>query len=114
MLKQTNNAATELSTLMMLSPLVIASRMTEFWMSAAAPTAKSKHEASRMVTEKMQAIGESAMAVNMTVTQLAIESATAVMTGTVRETHNDADAILTAALKPYSSRVTANRKRLSR
>lgn len=114
MLKQTNNAANELSTLMMLSPLVIASRMSEFWMTAAAPTAKSKREASQMVTEKMQAVGESAMAVNMAMTQLAIQSATAAMTGAVRQTHNDADTILTAALKPYSSRVSANRKRLSR
>lgn len=114
MLKQTNNAATEFSTLMTLSPLVIASRMTEFWMTAASPSAASKREASRMITEKMQAVGESAMAVNMTMTKLAIDSATAAMTGLIRETHNDADTILTAALKPYSSRVTANQKRLSR
>ncbi|KQT57311.1 MULTISPECIES: hypothetical protein [unclassified Aureimonas] len=113
MQKPTNNAAVEISTLVMLSPLVIASRMTEFWLTAASPTAKSRRETVRMVTEKMQAVGESAMAVNMAVTGLAIQSAAAAATGTVRQTHNDVDTILTAALKPYSSRVTANRKRLS-
>ncbi len=113
MLKQTNNAAAELSTLMMLSPLVIASRMTEFWMTAGSPSARSEREVSRMVTEKVQAVGESAMAVNMAVTQLALESAASALKGILRETHNDADTILTAALKPYSSRVTANRRRLA-
>ncbi|KQT54142.1 hypothetical protein ASG43_00475 [Aureimonas sp. Leaf454] len=114
MLKQTNNAAAELSTLMLLSPLVISSRLTEFWMTASAPTGRSKLEASRMVSEKVQAIGESAIAVNLAVTKVAIDSATAAMTGVLRQSHNDVDTILTAALKPYSTRVTANRKRLAR
>lgn len=114
MSKPTNHAAAELSTLLMLSPIVIASRVTEFWLSAAAPTARSKREASRMITEKLQAAGESAVAVHWTIAELAVQSAAAAWTGVIRDSRNDADTILTAALKPYSSRVSANRHRLSR
>lgn len=106
--------AAELTTLMLWSPFVIASRMTQFWMSAASPTAKDHAEASRMVTEKMQAMGESVLAANLAMTEIAIAGATAAVTGIARSSHRDADTVMSAALKPYTSRVRANHKRLSR
>jgi hypothetical protein len=103
-----------MATLAMEAPFVIASRMTEFWMTAASPTASSKREASQMVTEKLQAMGESAVAMNMAMVKVAMESTISVMTGVMRSAHNDADDVLSAALHPYARRVTANGKRLSR
>lgn len=110
----TNKAAAAMATLAIEAPFVIASRLTEFWMSAASPTASSKREASQMVTEKMQAMGESAVAMNMAIVKVAMETSMSVMTGVMRSAHNDADDVLSAALHPYSRRVTANGKRLSR
>lgn len=110
----TSKTQTELTTLMMLSPFVIASRMTEFWMTAASPTASSKREASRMVTEKVQAMGESALAVNVAIAKVAMDTTMSAMTGIVRNGQNDADDVMSAGLRPYAKRVTANRNRLSR
>ena len=110
----THKAATAMTTLVMEAPFVIASRMTEFWMTAASPTASSKREASRMVTEKLQAMGESALAVNVAMAKVVLDTTTSAMTGVLRSPHNDADDVLSAALHPYSRRVTANGKRLSR
>ncbi|HEY9057993.1 MAG TPA: hypothetical protein VIN77_12655 [Aurantimonas sp.] len=106
-------SAAEMSTLMTMSPIVIGSRMMQFWMSAAAPTAGDRNEASRMISEKMQAAGESLLAMNLA----AMEAATAATLGAVtgRGSHsNHGDAIMSAGLKPYSQRVRANRKRLSK
>lgn len=106
-------STTEMSTLMMLSPFVISSRMMQFWVSAAAPTATDRDEMSRMVGEKMQAAGESLLAMNMAAMAAATETALAAVTGRGRHS-NHGDAILSAGLKPYSQRVRANRKRLSK
>lgn len=111
---RTNKTSSELNTLMTLAPLVMFSRMTEFWMTAASPTPTSKREVSRMVTEKMQAMGESAVAVNMAMTKVAMDTALAAMTGQARCLESDADDVLAAALKPYSRRVRANQTRLSK
>ncbi|MBC8128807.1 MAG: hypothetical protein H7Y08_00630 [Rhizobiaceae bacterium] len=112
MTRRTSKTQSELTTLMMHSPFVVASRMTEFWMTVAAPTASSKREASQMVTEKMQAMGESVMAINMAMTKVAMDTTMAAMTGMARNGENDADDVMSAGLRPYSKRVSANRSRL--
>lgn len=105
-------SAAQISTLMALSPFVIGTRMLQFWMTAAAPTAASRSEASRMVHEKMEAAGESVVAMNFAAIDAMTDAAFAVASGQLRNI-NDGDSILAAGLKPYASRVRANRKRLS-
>ncbi|MEC5324583.1 hypothetical protein [Aurantimonas sp. A3-2-R12] len=106
-------SSSEMSTLMMLSPFVIGNRMMQFWMSAASPTATDRDEMSRMVGEKMQAAGESLVAMNMAAMAAVTEATLGAVTG--RGSHsNHGDAILSAGLKPYAKRVRANRKRLSK
>ena len=102
----------QMTSLMTLSPFVIGTRMMQFWMTATSPTAASRNEASRMLSEKMEAAGESVVAMNFAVLDAMTDAAFAAATGRTRNI-NDADSILAAGLKPYTSRVQANRKRLS-
>ncbi|WP_157944583.1 hypothetical protein [Mangrovicella endophytica] len=103
----------ELSTLMLFSPLVMSARMTQFWLSAASPTTRDKAEAARMVTEKLQAAAESVLAMNLAVGTAAADMALAAVTGRMRHV-NDADAVLKAGLRPFTRRVRANHRRLSK
>lgn len=109
-----SKSAAEMATLMSVSPFVIASRMAEMWLTAGNPTEKSNREATEMVTEKIAAIGESAVAMQMAMATIALETATSAMTGVMRRNENDADTVLAAGLKPYSKRAKANHARLSR
>ena len=102
----------QMTTLMALSPFIIGTRMMQFWMTAAAPTAASRSEASRMVSEKLEAAGESVVAMNFAAIDAMTDAALAAATGQLRNI-NDGDSILAAGLKPYTSRVRANRKRLA-
>ena len=102
-------ATAEAAAIMTAAPFVIASRLTGFWLSAASPSAKDRAEATRMVTEKMMAAQESAMAMNAAVSAAAWKSVIDTMS-----TGNIADDVLTAGLKPYGKRVRSNRKRLSK
>ena len=106
-------SAAEMTTLMMMAPFVIGTRLLRFGSGVGAPTARDRAEATRMVSEKMQASGESLMAVNMAVAKAVTDATFAAMTGRSRRT-NDGDAVLTAALKPYTKCVRANRRRLSK
>ena len=103
----------QMSTLMALSPFVIGTRMMQFWMSAASPTAASRSEATRMVSEKMEAAGESVVAMNLAAMHAITDATFAAATGRTRSA-NDGDSILAAGLKPYTARVRANRRRLSK
>lgn len=105
-------SAAQISALMALSPFVIGTRMMQFWMTAAAPTDASRNEASRMVSEKLEAAGESLVAMNVATIEAMTGAAFAAAAGRTRHV-NDGDSILAAGLKPYASRVRANRKRLS-
>lgn len=111
--KRLSKASAEMTSLAMLSPLVAGARMTQFWMNAASPRAQDRREVERMVTEKMQAMGESVMAMNMAAASAFSAATFAAMTGATRNV-DDADAILSAGLMPYSNRVRANRRRLAR
>ena len=108
----TNKTVAEMTTLVTVSPLVIARRMTEFWLTATDPTDTSKREAADMLTEKIDAMGESAVAMNLALARVARDTATSTMNGIVRDGQNDADDIMSAALRPYTSRVKANDSRL--
>ena len=105
--------AAEMTTLMILSPFVIGTRMTQFWASAASPQASDREEASQMISEKMQAVGESVVAMNLAAIEAMTRTTLAAVTGAYLN-DNHGDAIFSAGLKPYSQRVRANRKRLSR
>ncbi|MBB4001143.1 MAG: hypothetical protein V7704_14250 [Aurantimonas endophytica] len=105
--------AAEMTTLMIMSPFVIGTRLTQFWASAASPQAKDREEAAQMVSEKMQAVGESVVAMNLAAVEAVTKATLAVATGSYLN-DNHGDAIFSAGLKPYSQRVRANRKRLSR
>jgi hypothetical protein len=105
--------AAEMTTLMMMSPFVIGARLTRFWASAASPRASDREEAVQMVSEKMQALGESVVAMNLAAVETMTQAALQTATGSFPSV-NHGDAIFSAGLKPYSQRVRANRKRLSR
>ncbi|UIJ73978.1 hypothetical protein [Aurantimonas sp. HBX-1] len=102
-----------MTTLMVMSPFVISTRLTQFWASAASPQAKDRAEVAQMVSEKMQAVGESVVAMNLAAVEAMTKATLAAATGAYLDT-NHGDAIFSAGLKPYSQRVRANRKRLSR
>ena len=104
--------AAELTTLMLMSPFVIGTRLTQFSMAAASPQAKDRDEVSRMLSEKLQAAGESIVAMNLATIEAMTSLAMATVTGSGRGS-NHGDTILSAGLKPYSQRVRANRKRLA-
>jgi hypothetical protein len=109
-----SKSAAEMATLISLSPFVIASRLTEMCLTAGNLTAKSNSEASEMVTEKIAAMGESALAMQMAMAAIALETAASAMTGIMRRNEDDADTVLAEGLKPFSKRAKANHARLSR
>lgn len=106
-------ASAELTTLMMMAPFVIGARLMQFCSTAGAPTARDKAEATQMVSEKMQAGGESLIAMNLALAKAATDASLAAMIGRPRRAHGG-DAVLAASLKPYSNCVRANRRRLQK
>ncbi|MBO0904186.1 hypothetical protein [Jiella sonneratiae] len=106
-------SAAELVTLATLSPLVIGSRLGQFWFAlATVPTAKDKSEATRMVTEKLAATAEATVAMQTAFARAAGDAFLAALSG--RGPANAMDAIMAAGLRPYSRRVKANQRRLSK
>lgn len=106
-------SATQLTALMIGVPFVVTARLGRLWFDAAAPGTPDPVELARMVTEKAQAMVESAIAVNLAMTRITMDAAAAAVRGRIRNSQRDADVLLSAALRPYATRVTANRKRLS-
>lgn len=106
-------AAAEWASVLALSPFVISARLTQMWMSAGHPTRSDRQEAERMVSEKYLAMSESIVAMNVAFVEASMAASVAAMTGQVRNV-DDADAILAAGLRPYTSRLKANRQRLGR
>ena len=86
------------------APFVIAMRCHEMGMAAMTGSTQDTAEMTRMVTEKMAAAAESAVAANFAL-------AKAMMTAASPE--STARAVSEAALKPYGKRVRRNAKRLA-
>ncbi|WP_411036692.1 hypothetical protein [Shinella sp. BYT-45] len=87
------------------APLVIAMRCHEMQMAALTGSTQNTAEMTRMVTEKMAAAAESAVAANFAVARAMM---TAASPGAA------ARAVSEAALKPYGKRVRRNVRRLAR
>ena len=105
-------AAAQWSVIAAGAPWVISARAMQWWCSMALPQGKGDHgENQRMVSEKIAAAQESFLAVNTAVAQAMSDASLAMMTG--KTPKDQTDTILAAGLKPYASRVRANRKRLS-
>ncbi|MFT4004011.1 MAG: hypothetical protein QM684_27605 [Rhizobium sp.] len=102
----------DLATLWLQSPVVIAMRMQQMWMDALAGSVNAA-EMNRMVSEKMMAAAESAVAVNAAMMQQGIAMLTA-GAPTSKEQRRIADAVAHAAIKPYSRRVRSNARRLTK
>ncbi|MCQ0988116.1 hypothetical protein [Jiella marina] len=103
-----------MATLAALSPFVIGTRVTRMWFAfATAPTMKDKREAMEMVSEKVEATGEAIIAMNNALTLAAGEVALAAVSGRHRST-NDVDAVVAAGLKPFTTKLKSNHRRLSK
>lgn len=102
-----------MATLLLVSPIVIGTRMSQFWTSPPTFPWARNIEASTMVTEKVFATGESMIAVGAATAEVMTETVCAMMTGKARFA-NDLDTILTAGLTPYAERVAANQQRLTK
>ena len=100
----------DLATLWFQAPLVIAFRMQEMVTDMMSGGAGNMAEYHRMVTEKMAAAAESAVAANLQMTRQWMSA----MTASTHSSQRAADAIAGSAVKPYSRRVRSNVRRLSK
>ncbi|MER0239967.1 hypothetical protein [Fulvimarina sp. MAC8] len=105
-------SAIEANAIIMGAPFVIGTRMMQMAMAGAQPSAKDRRENQKMVAEKVTAAQESALAFNQAMFKAAMDFPLAMMSANPMA--KSMDAIGSAALKPYSSKVRANRKRLSK
>ncbi|MDI7863612.1 hypothetical protein MRS76_16775 [Rhizobiaceae bacterium n13] len=98
------------------APFVIAIRMQQMQMAALTGNTKVLTEMNRMVTEKMAAAAESAVAVNVALSKEVFHAATRAATSgaTAARSKKSQQKILSEALKPYGKRVRSNARRLSR
>ncbi|AYG59471.1 hypothetical protein [Rhizobium jaguaris] len=104
----------DLATLWFQAPMVIAMRTQQMWMAAMTGGTANAAEINRMVSEKMMAAAESAVAANIAMTQQNITAMTAMVTGGGTSSRRAADAVARATVKPYSKRVRSNVRRLTR
>ncbi|MDY8109987.1 hypothetical protein U0C82_12640 [Fulvimarina sp. 2208YS6-2-32] len=105
-------SAVEASAIMVGAPFVIATRLTQMALAGGNPSAGDLRENRKMVAEKVAAVQQSAFAFNQAMMKSMMDMPFAFMTA--NPLAKSADAIVSAALKPYSSKVKANRKRLSK
>ncbi|MFK0163278.1 hypothetical protein [Rhizobium sp. NPDC090279] len=102
----------DLATLWLQAPVVIAIRLQQMWMDALTGNVNAA-EMNRMVSEKMMAAAESAVAVNAAMVQQGLAALTAAGP-TSQSQRCIADAVAHAAIKPYSKRVRSNARRLTK
>jgi len=107
------NLAGDLATLWFQAPMVIAARTQAMTMAAMTGSAVDYAEASRMVTEKMAAAGECAVAANMALMKESMNAAAAMAAGK-KSSAAGHKRITAAALRPYAKRVRANARRLAK
>ncbi|WFU03763.1 hypothetical protein QA648_08505 [Rhizobium sp. CB3171] len=104
----------DLATLWLQAPIVIAMRTQQIWMAAMTGGTLNTAEFNRMISEKMMAAAESAVAANIAITQQGVMAITAMAKGGSASSRRAADAVAQAAVKPYSARVRSNVRRLTR
>jgi len=121
-------AAAQLTDLMTVAPIVVAQRVSRMADSATRPTAASRREAQRMVSEKMEASAESmtdvalaAMRINAQFTALIMrpwlggsKKGAASAAGIARFMQGAAADLTSSAVKPMLRKAKANARRLSR
>jgi hypothetical protein len=100
------------ATLWFEAPFVMALRIQQMQLAALTGKTQDAAELHRMVSEKMEATAESAIAVNMAMWRNALDNTMRLMTGG-RALPGGA-AVASAALKPYGKRVRSNARRLAR
>ncbi|WP_346219083.1 hypothetical protein [Fulvimarina sp. MAC3] len=105
-------SAMEMNAIMMGAPFVIGTRLMRMAMAGAQPSAKDRQENHKMVAEKVAAAQQSVVAYNQAMFKAAMDFPLAMMSANPMA--KSMDAIGSAALKPYSSKVRANQKRLSK
>lgn len=103
--------ARDITALWLQAPMVIATRTQAMAMAAMTGSATDYAEASRMVTEKMAAAAECAVAANLALMKEGMNAAAAIATGrkAPKAGHHR---VAAAALRPYTKRVRANARRL--
>lgn len=101
------------ATLWLDAPFVIALRLHQMQMAALAGKSQDAAELQRMITEKVAATAESAVAVNIALWRTAFDTTLRVMTGGQASATRSGTAIASAALQPYGRRVRHNARRLS-
>jgi hypothetical protein len=110
----TQGLGRDLASLWFEAPMVIAMRMQAAGIALMTGSTTQAAEFSRMVTEKISASAESAIALNHAMAQQGMDAALAVATGRMpRSAEKVAENITAAAVKPYSKRVRANARRLT-
>ena len=82
-------------------------------MAALTGKAQDAAEMQRMVSEKVAATAESAVAVNMALSRAAFDATVRMMTGGRPSSKTAAQSVAAAALKPYGKRVRSNARRLT-
>jgi hypothetical protein len=104
----------DLASLWFEAPMVIAMRTQAAGVAMMTGNTKEMAEFNRMVTEKMSAAAESAMALNFAMMQQGMDAAFAIAAGRKpRSASSSAEKITAAAVKPYSKRVRSNVRRLT-
>lgn len=104
---------TEFASLWFQAPMVMSSRMQDLAVSGMSGSSAGPAEVGQMITEKLSAVVESAMAVNLAMVNEGMLAATALATGTCAGLSGASDRVAVAALKPYGKRIRANVRRLT-
>jgi hypothetical protein len=101
---------------LLLSPMVVASRMPILWYESFNPDPSRRTETNRMVMEKLSAAQEGLLGAQLALGQAMVENMAAMMFGQVSNAtpRKTANAMMHASLAPAARQVKANAKRLRR
>jgi hypothetical protein len=101
---------------LLLSPLVVASRMPILWYESFNPDPSRRTETNRMVMEKLSAAQEGLLGAQVAFGHAMAENMAAMMFGRVPNAtpRNTANAMMHASLAPAARQVKANAKRLQK
>jgi hypothetical protein len=106
--------ASELASIGLSAPMVIAQRMSRMMLPEIMKTAGDRAEEKRMVEEKTKAAADGIMAANLELSNQMMNAWIGMAFGKMPQPMRAADAIAAAGLKPMRQRVKANVKRLGK